>query len=168
MPLEHSVSRLFGNLDVLPMIRLFRTKNLKDICQNWVSTCALFRPDDTRETLEIKHRFMRDIYLRLISDANGNNSLATWLSILALWIYSDLYGSDVMSAHELARDFTCPVTGNGPIHVTTEMRTAHDKLVAKRKPTSILRSKAVKDPTIKIGDIFQIFLKTQNARRKTW
>ncbi len=45
---------------------------------------------------------------------------------------------------------------------------AQKELIAKRKLNRILRSKAVTPPTITVGDVVQVYLKSENAKRGSW
>lgn len=90
------------------------------------------------------------------------------LEVQAIRISNDLYGNDVMSANEPAKGYTRPIHGKHPMMLVPELREAHDKLLAKRKLTLILRSKAVKNLPIHVGDTVQVFIKHQNEKRGKW
>jgi len=74
-----------------------------------------------------------------------------------------------MSAHELAKGFTRPIiTHSRPTILPSEILTAHEKLIAKRKLMQILRSKTVAEPSISVGDIVEVFIKRENEKRGKW
>ena len=74
-----------------------------------------------------------------------------------------------MSSHELARGYTRPiVVGSVPHKIPDELNEAHEKLLAKRKLTKMLRSKTFDEPPISIGDMVEIYIKKQNEKRSKW
>jgi len=123
-----------------------------------------------KNVLESKHRIIRDVYIRLKADAEGDPTLSgRTLVQQALRISNDLYGNDVMSSQELAKGYTRPVeSGNVPRIVPKEIREAHENLKAKRKLTLILRSKATTDEKYESGDMVQIYVKKGNEKRGKW
>ena len=87
----------------------------------------------------------------------------------ALRTSNDLYGNHVCSAHELAKGDTRWISsGSFPALVPFEILGAHSELRAKRKITRVLRSKATVDIPVKVGDLFQVFIKHQNDKRGNW
>lgn len=84
--------------------------------------------------LESKHRIIRDVYLRL-KHANGSKPHPV-LVVEAIRISNDLYGNDVMSAHELAKRYTRPLSADQLLfQIPEEIVSANEKLLAKRKLT---------------------------------
>ncbi len=84
----------------------------------------------------------------------------------ALRISNDLYGNDVMSAHEQAKGYTRPIYSGSPaFEIPTEIVNAHNTLLAKRKLTLILRSKSVQRHHLSEGDLVQIYVKQLNSKR---
>lgn len=145
----------------------------KDEFKNYMSTLDIeFRPIPPRRhsknVLESKHGIIGSVYLRLKS-ANDSDESDTLLAHQAVRMSNDLYGSDTLSAFELANGFTKPVvSGTVPNAVTDELIAAQDTLAAKRKLTLILRSKAVSTPSISVGDLVQIYVKRDKEKRGKW
>lgn len=100
---------------------------------------AQFHQEHTKNVIESKYRVIRDIYLRLKQDRNGQTVTYERLLIQqALRISNDLYGSDVCSAQETAKGYTRPANvGSFPATVPQHIFRAHDDLLAKRKLTRI-------------------------------
>ena len=123
-----------------------------------------------KNVIESKHRIIRDVYLRLKSDTKAiDEKMDRLLVQQALRISNDLYGNDVCSANELAKGYTRPIqSGEYPATVPEEIVNAHDQLLAKRKLTRILRSKACTESAIQTGDLVQIYIKEQHAKRGNW
>lgn len=69
---------------------------------------------------------------------------------------NDLHANDVFSANELAKVCTRPIVHDTVFEAPADIFSAHDELVAKRKLNSILRSKAVKDIYVAVGDIVKM------------
>ncbi len=116
-----------------------------------------------KNALESKHRIIRDILLLLNYYINEKEH--PLLVQQALRISNDLYGNDVISSHELAKDYTRPIDfGCPPKIIPEEIRKAHDVLKAKRKLTKIMRSKSIRDPQLTTGDLVEVFIKLQNER----
>ena len=121
-----------------------------------------------KNVIESKHRIIRDIYLRLRSATDENNTSAL-LVVQALRISNDLYGSDVMSAQELAKGYTRPLAADKfPVPIPDEILAAHEQLLSKRKLTLILRSKSVIDNPVNVADLFQVYIKLQHEKRGHW
>lgn len=123
-----------------------------------------------KNVIESKHRFIRDVYLRLkVAAENDPNDTKTVLVQQAIRITNDLYGNDVASAHELAKGYTRPViNGSVPSCVPSEILDAHANLLAKRKLTLILRSKATAYEDFSPGSVVQVFIKTGKEKRGKW
>ena len=120
----------------------------------------------SKNPCEPKHRVIRDVYLRLISENPTFDKRL--LMTTAIRISNDLYGNTLASAHELAKGYTRPVSGNKPIPLPDEIRCAHEELVAKRKLNLILKSKSIIELPISVGDIVEIYVKRQNDKRGKW
>ena len=130
-----------------------------------------FRPVPSRRhhknTLEPKHGIIRSIYLRLQSASPTSNSAI--LALRAVSISNDLYGSDTLSAFELAKGFTKPVAADSELTpVPADLIYARDQLIAKRKLTLILRSHITADPVVNPGDIVQVYVRTGKEKRGRW
>lgn len=142
-----------------------------DIFKNHLQTHGTgFRPVPPRRhsknAIESKHRIIRDIYLRLVS---ANPDVSTKLLVLqAIRVSNDLYGNDVASANELAKGYTRPIVTGSFFHVPDDVRAAHQELIAKRKLNKILRSNAVKDTPVKVGDMVEVFIRLDNQKRGKW
>ena len=118
-----------------------------------------FRPVPSRKhhknPFDPKKGVIRSIFIRLKHESPNAN-----ISILALrhvTIANDVYGSDVMSAFEIAKVFTkALIDGTTPLTVSPDLITARETLMAKRKLNLILRTKATVDPVIHPGDLVQV------------
>lgn len=90
-----------------------------------------------------------------LKHSNGDDGLANSMLVQHTFRISNyLCGSKIMSAHELAREYSLPVSLD--IYITilfAEFSEEQYELIAKRKLTKILRSKTFKDPPISIKDI---------------
>lgn len=82
--------------------------------------------------------------------------------------HSKLYGNDVSSFFKLVKGFTRQVTLGSPVKLPSDIKEAHKELIARRKLNSILRSNAVRDPHIQIGDMINISVKRDNQKRGNW
>lgn len=79
--------------------------------------------------------------------------------------YPTSLGNDFMSLHEVTKGYTRPIDANKfLLPVPDELRSAHEELLAKRKLAKLLRSKAVKDLPVKVGDLIQVFIKQDKER----
>jgi len=128
-----------------------------------------------KNVLESKHKILRNIYLRLKDqvDVDSASKISTCSDCVLVQrtfrVSNDLYGSDTMSAHELAKGYTRPIGITAhPTYLPSELREAHDKLIAKRKLTLILRSKSIIEPEISTGDMVEVFIKKQHEKRGSW
>ena len=123
-----------------------------DIFKNYLKKQGTeFRPVPPRRhsknTIESKHRIIRDIYLRLKS---ANPDVSTKLLVLqATRVSNDLYGNDVASANELAKGYTRLLIHVSLFHMPQDVRVAHQELLAKRKLNKILRTNAIKETAVK-------------------
>lgn len=87
----------------------------------------------------------------------------------AIAISNDLYGNDVMSAHELAKGYPWPIqSSQSPMLLPQQVYEAYQNLLAKRKLTLILRSKTFEELPISVGDTVPVYLKHQNRKRGIW
>ena len=130
-----------------------------------------FRPVPSRRhhknTLEPKHGIIRSIFLRLQS-ASPNTSSAL-LALQEVSISNDLYGSDKLSAFELAKRFTKPIAVDSELApVPADLIAARDEIIAKRKLTLILRSHVTADPVVDPGDMVQVYVRTGKEKRGKW
>lgn len=97
------------------------------------SNDTTFRPVPSRKhhknTLQPKHGVIRSIFIRLLNqNPNSNKSI---LALRAVSISNYVYGSDVMSAFELAKGFSKPLIENSaPEFVSQELVHACDELIA--------------------------------------
>lgn len=60
------------------------------------------------------------------------------------------------------------MTGGSTIHLPSEVRDAHEYLIAKRKLNAMLSRHSVSQKFIKPGDLVQVFIKSKNQRRGAW
>ena len=120
-----------------------------------------------KNTIESKHRVLRDIFLRLKSD---NPDFHTALLVQQTFrISNSLYGNNLLSAQELAKGYTVPVTpGAMAISIPKELVEAQQKLQAKRKLTLILKSKSIMETPVHAGDMVEVFVKHSNEKRGKW
>jgi len=125
-----------------------------------------------KNVLESKHRVIRDVFLRLMEDNDGDineNAPPELIVQESLRICNDLYGNDVMSSHELAKGYTRPIHSSGPIlQIPDEIKAAHDTLIAKRKMNLIMKSHATVDTPVAAGDLVQVFIKKEMEKRGKW
>lgn len=139
---------------------------------DFLAKCNIsFRPVPPRRhhknLLEPKHGVIRAVYLRLKSASPSENT--GLLTVSAVRISNELYGSDTMSSFELAKGYTKPIDDSFfPQGVSEDIVAAHEELVAKRKLTLLLRSKATQNPLIKSGDLVQVYYKDRSERRGKW
>lgn len=121
-----------------------------------------------KNVLGSKQTVIGDVFERL-KLASSTPTPVTLLIQQALRICNDLYGNDVLSAYELAKGFTRPVVSlSPPTPVPDEIIHAHQALLAIRKLTLILWSKAISDIPLTVGDIRQVFIKHQHQNRGHW
>lgn len=84
-------------------------------------------------------------------------------------ISNDLYGNDTMSAFELAKRFTKPVNSKpAELCVPINVIDAREQLQARRKLALIMRSKALTEVPVAIGDSVEIFQKKEKEKRGKW
>lgn len=133
-----------------------------DIMETFVSRYDVkMRPVPPRRhaknAIEPRHRTIRSIFRRLKhSEPDTSESIH---AIRAIHISNDLYGSDTLSAYEMAKGFTKPLCVNHkPIPVDDELRNAHDERIAKRKLTLILRSNVYSTDKFNVGGLVQFFI----------
>ena len=68
----------------------------------------------------------------------------------------------------MARGYTRPIVHGTLIQLPGEIRVAHDELLAKRKLNLIVRSNAVRDKPLSVGDMVNIHVKLNRQKRGTW
>ena len=109
-----------------------------------------------KNPLEPKHGVIRSIYLRLKHASPDTDPKV--LAHQAVIVSNDLYGSDTVSAFELAKGFTKPVDSSVPPFVLRQdLLDANESFMNKRRLNLILRSNVVSPPPIKIGDTVQVY-----------
>ena len=118
--------------------------------------------------LESKHGVILDFFLRLKETRGGQNE--DWMDALqvqqAIRVSNHLYGSEVLSAQELAKEYSRPIeAGAIPKLLPQDIVDVYQILLAKRKLTLILRSKIIQEPLIAVGDMIQIFVKGSKEKR---
>lgn len=122
----------------------------------------------SKNPIESKHNIIRSIYLRL-KEAAGEDFDPKIAAHKSVSISNDLYGNDIMSAFELAKGFTNPVASTPhACIVPDDVREARDKMQARRKLALILRSKAVQELPISVGDMVEVFQKKAHEKRGKW
>lgn len=120
-----------------------------------------------KNVLESKHCVIRSIYLQLRSAAPDFDKHLHCYQYVA--ISNELYGSDTVSAFELAKGFTKPVETDSVQRILpADVRYAHEELKAKRKLNLILRSHKSSTQPIKTGDMVQVFIKNTYEKRGRW
>lgn len=122
-----------------------------------------------KNVLESKHRVLLDIYTR-IKENNSDTVCTDQMMIQQVFrVANNLYENDVVSAYELAKGYTLPLTGDRALlSVPTELIEAHNVLKAKRKLNLILRSKAIELPSVSVGDLVDIFVKLNHQKWGRW
>lgn len=130
-----------------------------------------FRPIPARihskNAIESKLGIIRSVFLWL--KAANDTVQDHQLVYQAVRISNQLYGSDTLSAFEMDKGYTVPVTaGTAPNLVPDELISAQQALAAKRKMILILRLKAPSVPAIADGDIVQVYVKSGNEKRGKW
>lgn len=101
-----------------------------------------------------------------MTNADFNSKLGT---IQAVRILDDLYESYVPSLFELAKVFTRPVT-----HLYFSMRLDQDligyqlELEAKQKWTGNIDSKTIVEPSLKFGDLAEVYIWNDKNKRGKW
>lgn len=120
-----------------------------------------------KNAIESKHKIIRDIYLRLKGNQAEHSAVNEQLLVQqAMRVSNDLYGNDVFSAHELAKGYTRPVTQDSyPAIVPDGIIQARNDLVAKRKLTKTLKSRAITEHGLMVADLVQVFIKKQIDKR---
>lgn len=78
------------------------------------------------------------------------------LAYKATRISKDPRGSDVASAHELAKGYTRSIYGLQPFLLPESVRKGQDELVAVQKLNKIVRTNAVGEKVPNIGDSVQV------------
>lgn len=121
----------------------------------------------SKNPIEPRYCIIRSIFLRLKhSEPNVSDYLH---AVRAIRISNDLYRSDTLSAYEMAKGYTKPLSvGQKPIPVDDELRNAHDELIAKRKLTRILRSNVYSSKEFQVGDFVQSFIDDGTSKRGSW
>ena len=122
----------------------------------------------SKNAIESKHNIIRSIFIRLkeAAGADFDPKLAAYKSIS---ISNDLYGNETMSAFELAKGFSKPIAAK-PIDnvIPDDVRDARDQFQARRKLALILRSKAVTEVPLSVGDLVEVYQKRDHEKRGKW
>lgn len=118
-----------------------------------------------KNVIESKHGIIRSIFIRLKADQPDAD--AATLAQKSIFISNNLYGSDIMSAYEMAHGFTRPLNGSVQ-KIGDDIIDAQNTLEAKRKLTKILRTKSTHDTIISAGDLVEIFIKIGKQKRGKW
>lgn len=118
----------------------------------------------SRNAIESKHAAIRNIFIRLQNDGSLDKETT---AIKAVAISNDLYGSSVLSSFELAKGYSKPLNGNLK-QVSDEVVKAYQDIQARRKLSRILKSKSNEEPTLKVGDMIEIFQHGKNNKRGQW
>lgn len=108
-----------------------------------------------KKPLEIKHGVIQGIFLRLKNASPDEN--ARTISLRAVSISNDLYGSYVTSSFELSKDFTKPIDTNYVFEIPADVVDDNQKLQAKRKLSFILKSKPTSKINFAVGDVIEVF-----------
>lgn len=119
----------------------------------------------SKNALESKHTTLRSIYIRL-NNADEKTDERTHIA-MSFDISNQLYGSDLMSAYELAHGFSKPLL-NQPTILPQNLYDAHDELEPKRKLTRTLRSKPPQTRAVGPGDMVEVFIELPNQKRGSW
>lgn len=118
--------------------------------------------------IESRHPIILSFFLR-IKNADGDNFDEQSSAIRAINISNDLYGNDTLSAFELARGFTKPVSTPTLVQaLPNDIVTAHDSLQARRKLALMLRSKSMSEPVVTVGDTVEVYIKKDFEKRGEW
>lgn len=122
----------------------------------------------SKNAIESKHNVIRSIYLRL-KDAAVDRHNPRYASYKAVSISNDLYGNDTLSAFEMAKGYTKPVMCKTALsEVPDDDIDAHEKLRPRHKLALILKSKAVKEIPIQVGDLVEVYQKKQHEKSDKW
>ena len=122
----------------------------------------------SKNAIESKHNIIPSIFIRL-KEAAGTELDPKLAAYKSVSISNDLYGNETKSAFELAKSFSKSISGK-PIDniIPDDVRNARDQLRARRKLALILRSKAVTEEPISIGDLVEIYQKKEHEKRGKW
>lgn len=116
-----------------------------------------------KNLLEPKHGVIRSNFYSLKSASLLSD--VKLLSVTAVRILNELYGSDTLSALEIVEGFSKPIDNFFPPKFTPpDVVSAHDESKAKRKLTFMLMSNATLDPVINAGDLIQVFVKQEKEK----
>lgn len=117
--------------------------------------------------IEHKHGIIRTIYLRLNNAAPDENPKLH--SVSADRISNEMYGSDTLSAYEIAKGFAKLNDFSFLFKATIfELIYAHDEINAKQNLTQILLFNASRKTVLRPGDLFQIYFRTDDPKRGKW
>ena len=122
----------------------------------------------SKNAIESKHNIIRSIFIRL-KEAAGSDfdpELAPYKSVS---ISNDLYDNEIMSAFELAKGFSKSIAAK-PLDnvIPDDVRDARDQFQTRLKPAPILRSKAVTEVPLSVGDLVETYQKRDHKKRGKW
>lgn len=86
----------------------------------------------------------------------------------AILISKDPYGTDVMSAFELAKGYTKPLAKDSINMVPDDIGDDYEKLQSKRKLGLIMKSKATEEASVSFGDMIEVYQKDNLGKNGTW
>lgn len=157
----------FGVLTLYKLTNTLTTLGLLIHFSIWTSFFRTITPRrHKKNAISSKHSAIYDISVRLeLAHPDIDTEL---LAVQAIRISSDLYGSDIASAHELAKGYTRPFAGKSPIQIPADVRETYCELRVKCKLNNILRSKAIINMHVNFGDVVQIFARLQSEKRGSW
>lgn len=118
-----------------------------------------------KNVIESKHGIIRSIIIRLQHAQPERDNRRLALQVLS--ISNDLSGSDIISAFEMARGFSRPIS-NEINFIGQDIVDAQQTIQAKRNLTKILRSKAISDISIAPGDLVEVYVKDGKSKRGSW
>lgn len=107
------------------------------------------------------------MFLRLSASIRDESTVDPKLCTMqAIRISNDSYGSDILSASELARGYSRPIEfPNSPVPISEEIIDARTTLSAKWKLALILRQKKASPQAFPVGDMVDIRIHLRNEKR---
>lgn len=122
----------------IPTVLVFDPAFKTELFGKFMEKCGIdYRPLPPRRhgknVIEPKHRIIREIYLRLNAESSNDPTVTGNVLVQqAIRISNDLFGNDVLSAHEMAKGYTKPVeNGKAPMVLPDGIRKAHEDLKPK-------------------------------------
>lgn len=124
-------------------------------------------PEESNCLIERRHCTIRSVFLKL--EKAEPPITDTPYGVRAVRTSNDLYGSDTMSALELAKSYSKPLSANQkPISVDEALWQPHDKPIAKQKLTLIIRSKVYSPQLIEPSKVVLVFIKHDTEKCSKW